>query len=303
MGTKIDLADLVNRPAMCRRTAGRLQRAVALETAATRGIGGFRQYGLYFLTFWLYGIVQPTRARALRDGYFSARYWDDVADRDRPLPRGYATIKEFLDNKSRLVMQLYDPRRPAPLPGDEADAMLAGLYLSSQVLGISLLDETLAIFDSLKLDAERGSSRRVLTEEELRRSFRNLDYACVDGAFKIAGEPYRAELLQNLSNAVRIWYSLRDFPKDLKAGIINISSQDMASYGINLDMCKGDTPELLAYRPFHEWYADQAALGHSYLAAAKQTIKETPFKFLTRLALNFNFVSPAERFFSKTANI
>ncbi|GEM_PF-5193991 len=302
MKTKIDLVDLVNAPSLCRRTAGRMQAVIAFETLTLRGIGGFRQYGLYFFTFWLYGIFQPTRARAIRDGYFSARYWDDVADRDRPLPQGYATIKEFLDNKSLLVRQIYDPRKPAPLPGDEADAMPADLYLSSQAMGISLLDETLAIFDALKLDAER-SNRRMLTEEELKRAFRKLDYACVNGALKIAGEPYRAELLHDLSNAVRIWYSLRDFPNDMAAGIINISSQDMARYGINPDMCQGTLPELLAYGPFHEWYAAQAGLGQSYLAAARQTIKETPFKFLTRLALDFNFVSPAERFFSQTANL
>ncbi len=100
---QVDLSYLAAHPEVCRPQAEDLQRSIAWETMVTRGLPGFRQYGSYFGLMWLGGLINPERASLVRSSYFWFRHVDDIADGDKPLPRGYQSRQEFLENRWDLV--------------------------------------------------------------------------------------------------------------------------------------------------------------------------------------------------------
>ena len=297
-----NLADLVNNPSQCEEAARSLQRSTAIETLKLRGWPGLKQYGLYFASFWVYGWLQPQRAGIIKSAYFWLRHIDDVADGDRPLPSGYESKQQYLQDKKHLAQALSQPGLQGSASLEEVDILLVDYFLAAESLGISLADETLSVLETIRFDEERSRTRRVPAQAELDDYFNKLDSACINGALKVAGEPYHGEAtLHDLSWAVRIWFNLRDFPKDFREGLVNVSAEDIARYGIRLDECEGKLPGVLEHKPLREWYQAQLQAGQRYLQSAKRTIHGTPFKAMTKLALFTQFVNPADRTFRRYA--
>ncbi len=300
MTEQVDLSYLAAHPEICRPQAESLQRSIAWETMTSRGIPGFKQYGSYFSLMWICGIVNPQRANLIRSSYFWFRHIDDVADGDKPLPKQYQNKQEFLETKRELIGQLFS-QASGPIYGDKEDLLLADYYSTAKKLNVDLSRESFAILDTIILDEERARNRRVLSQEELNSYFYKLDLACGDGALKLVGETFSSEELAMLSWAVRTWFNLRDFPKDLDSGIINISAQDIYLYNIDLDCIEGrpTVEQLMEYDPIKKWYGDQTKAGLNYLDYARADINRLPLKRITRFALNSRFVQPAERAFNR----
>src|SRR3989344_9110621 len=101
-----NLLELMSDPNLCKRQARSLQRTIAFETIKIRGVRGLKQYGRYFTLFWLYGLLEPDRARLIKSSYFWFRHIDDIADSDKPLPWGYSTKREYLKIKRNIIKQL-----------------------------------------------------------------------------------------------------------------------------------------------------------------------------------------------------
>lgn len=292
----VDLSYLSAYPEVCHPQARILQRTIAWETLRNRGTRGFKQYGKYFAGMWIYGLIYPQQADIIRSAYFWFRHVDDVADNDKPLPSGYENKRHFLQSKKGLIEQLFS-RVPDRLSGDREDILLADYYSISKRLGISLGEESLAVLDTIILDEERARSRRILIQSELDDYFDKLDFACIGGALKVAGETASCRDLSSLSWAVRTMFNLRDFPKDLAEGIINISREDIDRYGVDLSKVEGcqTVEEVVGYRPMRRWYEDQTARGISFLTEGKREIKDHRFQWVTNIALVANFAGPTGR--------
>lgn len=297
---QVDLSYFAAHPEVCHPQAGALQKSVALETIKSRGFRAFRQYGLYFAGMWAYGLVSSARGSIIRSGYFWLRHIDDVADGDKPLPSGYEDRQQFLQRKRSLAEQLFF-HSEATVYGDREDILLADYYSTSRKLGISLGNESLAILDTIILDEERARNRRVLTQEELDEYFEKLDFACGEGALKVAGENCDSKDLSALSWAVRTMFNLRDFPRDLAQGIINISAEEMADYGVDLSQIDGvaNVEDVVIYEPIRRWYQDQVPQGLGFLQESRRVLRELDLKPLTSFALNTFFVRPVDKTLSQ----
>lgn len=289
-----NLSALMHSPVLVDHKAHALQRTIAFGAIRSRGVGGLRQYGRYFASFWAWGLLEPDRADLLRSSYFWLRHVDDIADQDKPLPPSYRTRADFLLQKRNLVEKLNTQSEPAY--GDREDILLVHYFLLAQRLGIDLGQESLAILDTIIFDEERARTRSIPTQQELDEYFRKLDFACGDGALKVAGESgMSSESLPELSMAVRIMFNLRDFPKDFARGIVNIAAEDLEKYGIDLAKCKGKTIEgLLMYGPLRRWYQDQVTNGFTFFNRAKDVLVTLPLKRVTRLGLAVSFERPVE---------
>lgn len=288
----VNLTALMRNPDLCEKQAGALQKLIAMETIEHRGIKGLRQYGKFFALFWLYGLPEPIRANLIRSSYFWFRHVDDIADGDKKLSKGYRDKQEYLQHKRNLVERLSSEQK-SPVLGDEEDILLADYLLAARKLKVDLGKESIAILDTIAFDEERSRTRRVPTQQELDDYFDKLDFACIAGALKVAGETCPSETLADLSRAVRITFNLRDFPKDFKEGIINISVEDVEKYGIDPSKIEGkkDIKELIMYEPIRNWYRDQLVDARKFYLRAKDALGKQKFKPLTRLALKLNFVN------------
>lgn len=292
----VNLADLLAQPKLLQAEAHKLQRTIAWETMASRGWRGFTQYGIYFAGMWLGGLKYGEQADLIRSGYFYFRWVDDVADRDRPLPDIYTTRREFLQRRSTVVNRLsFDPEET--VYGDREDILLAHYYFLARRHGLDLSQESLDVLESIIWDEERARNRRVLTQQELNDGLNKLDFACIDGGFKVAEEPYTSQDLFALSWAVRTMFNLRDFPKDFAKGLINISSEDIERYEIDLTQVEGrsSVEELMSYGPMRDWYRDQIRYGKNFLDQALKNLGNLRLKWISRTVININFVGPTQR--------
>lgn len=294
----IDLVQVATNPVQCEKEASLLRRSIALETIQKRGWQGVKQYGRYFASFWVYGLVEPDRASVLQSTYFWLRHIDDVADQDKPVPSMYESRHQFLTAKRDMV-ESYFSGTAAPVYGERPDILLVSADLTTQKLGFSLRQETSAVLDTIIFDEERSRSKRVPAQQELDDYFNKLDFACLNGALKIAGEQHcRDTDLPDLSWATRIVFNLRDFPKDFAAGIVNISREDMQKYGVDTNVlaeCK-TIEELVAYSPMRRWYSDQLTAAQHFLDVGRVGLAGLGLKWITRLAIQVSFINPDQKY-------
>lgn len=293
---QINLSVMVTRPEITERHSASLQRSIARETIENRGLRGFKQYGRFFVLFWAYGLLEPERARLLKSSYFWLRHVDDIADGDKDLPAGYVDKQQYLHFKRQAAVDLFSGKSDAVV-GDREDLLLVDYLLASRKLGIDLRKESLAVLDTIIFDEERARNRRVPSQQELDDYFQKLDFACVEGAIKVAGDNIPPTDLADLSWATRTVFNLRDFPRDFAQGIINISREDVDRYMVDVSKLEGrdSVYQLVVYGPMRRWYADQTAAGLGFLERAKDRIDGLNLKRVSRMALELNFVKPAQR--------
>lgn len=301
---QVNLSYFAAHPEICHPQAEALQRSIAWETMENRGIQGFKQYGLYFAVMWIGGLKYPEHAKLIRSGNFYWRWVDDVADGDRQLPEEYTTREEFLQRRRNIVQQLFF-QPESNIYGEREDILLADYYCVARRLGVDLRQESLAILDSIIWDEERARNRRVLTQDELIEGIDKSDLACISGGLKVAGESCTPYDLSTLSWAVRTRFNLRDFPKDFAQGMINISTEDVEEYGVDLTKVAGRSTveQLVAYGPMRAWYKNQTAVGRNFLDEALITLDQLDLKWITRLVLNVNFIRPTQSTLNRFAKM
>lgn len=303
-GSLVNLSALLAQPKVLEAEAGKLQWSIARETVINRGIKGFTKYGVYFASMWVAGIIYPEEARLFRSGNFYWRDVDDIADKDKPFPPRYHTRQEYLGVKKATIQKLFfEP--DAVVYGDRQDIMLADYFSVGRKLGIDLSQESLDILESIDIDVSRAEQRRLLTQKELDNYFGLLDPACIKGALKGAGESVDPEQFHPLSMAVRTFFNLRDFPKDFKDGLINISTEDISSYGVDLTQLEGKATieQLLSYEPIRNWYQDQVVAGLDFLDQSRARLEKLELKPITRFVLWMHFTRPARKNLNKYARM
>ena len=298
----VNLTNLLAQPKRLQAEASQLQRSTAWDTMASRGFRGFKQYGIYFAGMWIGGLRYGEQADLIRSGCFYWRWVDDVADGDRPLPKGYTTRREFLQRRDSVANLLFFHSEET-IYGDREDILLAHYYFLARKRGIDLTRESFDILESIVWDEERARNRRVLTQQELNDGLNKLDFACIDGGFKVAEESYSSQDLFALSWAVRTMFNLRDFPKDFAKGIINISAEDIERYEVDLTRLEGRSTieELIDYGSTRDWYRDQIRYGKNFLDQALSTLGHLRLKWISRAVVNVNFVGPTQRNLDKYA--
>jgi len=211
---------------------------------------------------------------------------DDVADGHLPVPQGFASASDFV--KYNIEFDYKNPQ-------DDTDYLAIYYSQLAKKQGFDLVNESKDILYSMLFDAIRDGKNIVYSQKTLTDHFDLLDIrGTICAALKIFGEdPARYEDLSALGQAARIYYTLRDFPEDVKDKQINISREDMNKYRLSVNDLRNPS----AMRP---WRLHEAGRGTLLLEKHRQNIKQTPpFKFVTRATLPFVYSVPARCHFNK----
>ncbi len=182
------------------------------------------------------------RAILLRDYYFMMRYIDDIVDKDIIIEHSHRPqdIVHYLEEKLYFIQ---NELASNPNPQDEVEVMIVNCQRQAEELGFSMQKETDYIVRSLLFDAKRFSFLEkerefMLVEAEvLEKHFYDLDIiGTISGCLKIYNEDVNlVPDIMPLGIASRKYYNLRDFVEDIQAGLINISTEDIALFGITDD--------------------------------------------------------------------
>jgi hypothetical protein len=213
---------------------------------------------------------------------------DDIADGDTSLLYGYKNAVDFIEAKADFARKLRSPQ-------DIFDSLLLYAFSIGKSFGHNFVGETDDLLSSMLFDARRRGRNIILPESDLRQHFYLLDIrGTVRAALKIYGEdPNKERLLAPLGAATRIHYNLRDYSEDIKAGFINISSEDCARCGItSLLIGNESSPQVMA------WRLDQARKGLSLLEEHEKLAKGN-FNLLARLTFPLIYVNPSKAYFEK----
>ena len=194
------------------------------------------------------------RSHLMENYYIAMRFVDDVADGDVPLPDGYASSADY-------VQQKIDNLTARGLPKDKVDELFKLCFKLAKEAGFDISEETVDILESLLFDAKRKGTHQIFSGQELYDHFYKLDIrGVIGGALKACGEsPEHFSAIQPLGEADRIYYNLRDLKEDLKAGLVNISAEDCERLDITIDTLKSrkykNHPGVL------QWCKEQAKKG------------------------------------------
>lgn len=236
--------------------------------------------------------------------YAAMRRVDDVVDGDVQLPTGEKSRTEYVDQRLLFV------NGGVKNPTDAADWLLLYSASLAEKLGFEITIETSAILTSMRFDAQRMDeytrSRRLVTyaARELQDYFHGQDITgTVSGMLKLFDEPpSKTVLLSPIGNAHRLYLTLKDFPEDLRAGLVNISTEDCERLQIRMPDLEKIAAETDISRPtavptsVRKWLAETARNGRELLDYHKsQVLPKNQFNHLGRFVLWFMYQRPAEK--------
>ena len=218
--------------------------------------------------------------------YLAMRFVDDVVDGDHPLPAGFANAAEYVEEKRAFTRSLGTPR-------DALEHLLVQSFEHAHHLGIDIAPETDDILASMLFDAHRRGTLRVSPQEELDHHFYLLDIRGTIGGFlKTLGEdPAKCSYVEPLGRACRIQYDLRDFDKDIAAGYVNISAEDVTALGVHTFS--------MSDHGVQQWFAVQKQRGLRHLAAYRENTRKVDLVWKGRLIAWLQYTRPAQGYFAK----
>lgn len=225
-----------------------------------------------------------TRGQFLEAYYVYMRAIDDVCDRDSPVPSGFDSAVEFVLDKLDFSRRLIKPR-------DNIDHTLLYCNRLASRFGEDFSSETDDILGSMLFDARRYGKNIVYPDSELKHHFYLLDIrGTIRATLKIYGEdPDKFHFLEPLGNATRVYYDLRDYCDDSKAGLVNISQEDVTRLGIT----DFDTNS----EGVKTWFKEQASRGLDLLGDHRRNLGPANLGLLARLTLPRVYENDARNYF------
>ena len=254
------------------------------------------KYGAFLLALrsFKYLSLSPKRGGFLEAYYSLMRYIDDIVDGDAKLPGTVNSAEEYVKQKIDFTKSLQTPK-------DALDHLMIYCFEIANEFGEDFSDETQDILYSLHFDASRIGKMEVFPEEELTKHFYQLDIrGTVKASLKVFGEnPNKYVALEPLGLASRIYYNLRDFHEDIRAGLVNISAEDCAHYGISLNELENIALEGNHTEGIRRWFLAQSALGRKLLDKHKDYVSKAELGWLARVTLPIVYETSARKFFEK----
>src|SRR3989344_1268615 len=222
-------------------------------------------------------LMGSARGDFLESYYTLMRYVDDVVDGDIELPSRYKTREQFVTEKIEFSKYPRDPK-------DNIDNLMMYCFELANNFGEDFTKETEDILSSMLFDAKRVGKRQIFSQGELNHHFYILDIrGTIRAALKVFDEnPEKYHLLRPLGLATRIYYNLRDFHEDIRAGFVNIPIEDFDRFRISPnDLENRVSPSVI------RWFGDQSRKGFRLLDEHKRRIQNGEFGLLVKMTLPF----------------
>ena len=262
-----------------------MKKQIYSHMLATRGIK--YKWFIWGLRSFKYLSLNLNRGNFLEAYYILMRFIDDVVDGDAPLPNRFSSREKFVEDKINFARELSKPR-------DEVDYLMLFCFNLASKFNKDFSKETADILLSLYFDAKRIGRGLLFSKAELEKHFYRLDISgTIRATLKIFGEDASEFIvLQPLGYASRIYYNLRDYNEDVKAGLINIPTEDLEKFNISESILSDEN-----HPAIKKWFADQAKMGESLLEDYWGNLRKVHLKFFTKIALHNMYVIPAKKFF------
>lgn len=247
---------------------------------------------LRYLRLFKYAAFAPIRGEFLESYYTLMRYLDDIVDGDAPLPAGYDSVDQYIQEKIAFS-------RLPDFPKDEVDSLMVYCFRLAAKFGANFGEETEDILTSLHFDAMRKGKSIVFPAATLHYHFHKLDIrGTVRATLKVFKEdPERYLILEPLGMASRYQYDIEDIDTDLAAGYINISKEDCIELGISKEDLKNpNAPSIL------RWLKKHASEGMEFLGEHRKRLPLGKFSLVARATFPLVYEWPARKVFEKTLN-
>ena len=287
------------------------RRKVFANMVETRGhkyagiIRGMQTFRWLMLLQTKGNFVEAKRRGEILITFYAAMRWvDDIIDGDVQLPASEKSRIYYVDKRLEFV------NGGMKNPTDTADWLLLHSASVAKKLGFQITGETSAILNSMRFDAQRidqyALSRRLVTypASELQGYFHDQDITgTVSGMLKLFDEPpSKTALLAPIGNAHRLYLTIKDFPKDLKAGLVNIPAEDCERLQIRMHDLEKVAAEADISHPaaiplgIRKWLAETARNGLELLDYHKsQVLPKNSLNYLGRFVLWFMYQKQAEK--------
>ncbi len=239
------------------------------------------------LRLFKYISTSPAKGTCLESYYILMRHIDDIVDGDAPLPKEFRNSEEFILQKIGFAEKQTDPK-------DKIDYLMLYCFEAGKKFKQDFSPETQDILHSLLFDARRHGTGKVFSEKELQYHFHLLDIrGTISAALKLFDEdPSKHILLKPLGLASRIYYNIRDYGEDIRAGLVNVSAEDCDKFGItNLE-------DKLS-QPVQDWMKNQAEQGLNLIQEHRRNLAGSNFGIRGRLTLTTVYESPAKKYFKQ----
>lgn len=239
------------------------------------------------------GQDQSTKSRTLFLNYYYSlmRHWDDVADGDTPLPEGFTSRSEFIQN----ALDIVGNKNSSGLDG-EARELADYCFRLGDSFGEDFRPQAEELLEHILYDAKRlGTNQLIEDKKDLDKHFDKEIAGCAQATRKIFKEDAKAdEGIYPLARAVQTYYTLRDFEEDLKNGLINISEEEMKENGLSLEDLKDkENPKL------KKWFVREAEIALGKMKDYDEKIGEYNLKTITVRTLDYAFKMKAKKFLQK----
>ena len=234
-------------------------------------------------------LMGSARGEFLESYYTLMRYVDDVVDGDIELPFRYRTREQFVTEKIEFSQYPNDPK-------DNVDHLMTYCFELADSFGENFSEETINILSSMLFDAKRIGKRQIFSEGELFHHFHLLDVrGTIKAALKVFEEnSEKYNLLKPLGLATRIYYNLRDFHEDIRAGFVNIPKEDFDRFKIFPNDLENKTSPNV-----RKWFNDKSRRGINLLSEHKKRISNGDLGLLVRMTLPLVYERPARIYFRK----
>ena len=244
---------------------------------------------LRFLRMFKYLSFSPTRGEFLELYYVLMRYLDDIVDGDAPMPEGYSSASEFINEKILFSRKLSSPQ-------DEADYLMLECYELAAKFNQDVAEETDDILSSLLFDAERKGQYTIFPKDVLEMHFHKMDIrGTIRATLKVFNDdPEKFTLLEPLGTACRYQYDIEDLISDLDAGYVNITQEEMAELDISLEDLKLKRTDKLDL-----WVRKHAKEGLGLLSQHQKNLPSGNFSLLARATFPVVYEWPARKVFKK----
>ena len=224
---------------------------------------------------------------------------DDVVDGDSPLPEGWSQ-KRYREQKHKLLENWAKGSPDAEILHE--DLLLVRALQVAERLGITLIDEIIEVWGVMQWECERRETGRLVPRTEFVRETTKLDRGVLRAFAKLLKwnlTHFDAVAATFVGTFTRLDW-LEDMLEDLQQGIVNIPSDAIDAYGIDLRRvlaCKS-WPEMMQYGPFATWYREEVkitgrdwedlhrTMGDDFGGAFPRDLRAKLFTFLINRTMN-----------------
>lgn len=201
-------------------------------------------------------------APALRPAYLTCRIIDDVADGERELPREFDDFPQLIQiAQEQIKSGIVRTRSPLMLLLQQAVQSTS----KRQIRDGETQEAYSGTLDAMLSEYLRRIERRLLTQDELVALHTASSYHPHNIGLICLGSRDRASNTPELSELIGRMDALRDMPKDLHLGIVNVPQEVVTQTDASYDSLTEDPSTVYSHKAVIDWMHSELDAGSALI--------------------------------------